>query len=169
MTLGARRFFRLLALGSAHENLYATVATNPPIFAACQTSSSTFARDCERVLGTLVLTPVPAPTPTTDPAYARQLSQVLSTLNRARTTLSQQLALARTGPEQARIAARLAGAHLTAAISVSRLNAGAAQAVNRRLLAALQLTARAYGKLSVSATAANASAYGHRATGCASR
>ena len=97
VTLGARRFFRLLALGSAHENLYATVATNPPIFAACQTSSSTFARDCERVLGTLVLTPVPAPAPTTDPAYARQLSRVLSTLNRARTTLSQQLALARTG------------------------------------------------------------------------
>ena len=31
--------------------------------------------------------------------------------------------------------------------------------MNRRLLAALQLTARAYGKLAVSATAANASAY----------
>ena len=161
VTLGARRFFRLLALGSAHhENLYATIATNPPIFAACQTSSSAFARDCERVLGTLVLTPVASPAPTTDPAYARQLSQVLSTLNQARGTVSHQLSLASTGPEQARAASRLAAAHLTAAISVSHLNAGAAAAVNRRLLAALQLTARAYGKLAVAATAANAGAYG---------
>jgi DNA polymerase III delta prime subunit len=159
VTLGARRFLRLFALGSAHENLYAAIATNPPIFAACQTSSSAFARDCERVLGTLVLRPVASPAPTTDPAYARQLSQVLSTLNQARGTVSHQLALARTGPEQARAAAKLAAAHVTAAISVSHLNAGAAAGVNRRLLAALQLTARAYGSLAAAATGANAGAY----------
>ena len=159
VTLGARRFLRLLALGSAHENLYATFATNPPIFAACQTSSGAFARDCERVLGTLVLTPAASPAPTADPAYARQLSRVFSTLNQTRGTVSHQLALARTGPEQAKAAANLAAAHLIAAISVSHLNAGAAAAVNRGLLAALQGTARAYANLAVAAKDANAAAY----------
>jgi hypothetical protein len=114
------------------------------------------------VLGTLVLAraaPPAPPAPTTDPAYARQLSQILSTLNQARGTVSHQLARASTGPEQARAAAKLSAAHLTAANSVSHLNAGAAAVVNRRLLAALQLTARAYGNLAVAATTANAAAY----------
>jgi DNA polymerase III delta prime subunit len=159
VTLGTRRFLRLFALASAQENLYITAAANPPIFAACQTSSVAFARDCERVLGTLELAPAPAATATADPAYAQQLSQILSILNRARAAWSHQLAIARTAPEQARAVAKLAGAHLTAALSVSRLKAGAAETVNRSLLAALVSTARAYAKLSVAATAANGRAY----------
>jgi hypothetical protein len=91
--------------------------------------------------------------------YARKLSQALSTLDQARTKFSRQLALARTGPEQARAAANMAAAHLLAAIAVSHLNAGLAAAVNRKLLAGLDRTASAYGKLTTAATAANASAY----------
>jgi hypothetical protein len=158
VTLGARRFYRVLSLQQAHESLYVSAATGERAVAACQTASATFARDCERVLSTLVLTAVPAAS-SPDPAYAQKLTRVLNTLNQARTKISRQLALARTGPEQARAAANMTAAHLSAATSVSHLNAGSAASVNRRLLAALDRTARAYGTLATAATAANTSAY----------
>jgi hypothetical protein len=159
--LGSGHFYRLLALSSAHEALYASAGTSPELVAACQSASAAFAGDCERVLATLALTPTPAPAPApiADPAYARQLSAALAELNRSRTSLSRTLALAQTAAAQARAAASLAAVHLVAANAIARLKGGSATAVNRELVRALRGAAIAYARLAQAATRGNGTAY----------
>jgi SWI/SNF-related matrix-associated actin-dependent regulator 1 of chromatin subfamily A len=159
--LGSGHFYRLLALSSAHEALYASAGTSPELVAACQSASAAFAGDCERVLATLALTPTPAPAPApiADPAYARQLSAALAELNRSRTSLSRTLALAQTAAAQARAAASLAAVHLVAANAIARLKGGSATAANRELVRALRGAAIAYARLAQAATRGNGTAY----------
>ena len=158
VALGANRFYRVLALGRAQEDVYALPAAQGTVVGICKTASSAFAQSCERVLATVALAPVSGPG-SAALTYTRALSLILTTLNRTRTHLSTQLAQAANASSQSQALQGLASAHGTVAREVAALPSDGAGAANRALAAALSQAAGAYAGLAQAAQRKDAGAY----------
>jgi hypothetical protein len=151
-----RRYLNLLPQGAAApETVYALPTTAGTVIASCvaPTANATlFASTCERAVGSLRLQSAEAVTLTANPAFARALGGVVTTLDAARGADGRRLAAARHPADQAAAARRLAQAHEAAAKSAARLSPGPVGSdANAAIVAALQRLGSAYGSLAQAA------------------
>ena len=147
--LGAQLLYRLAAPGATGTTVFALPSLRATVIAACEPRSPGFSSQCTQVLSTLTLTPGALLPTAVQSAYLRRLDRALGTLDAVRARLRPQLRRAPGATVRARIAARLAAAHLIAASTVGGLRAGPADALNRRLAAVLRAAAVAYARLSM--------------------
>jgi len=163
VTLGAQRFYRLLDSGVSHggggEAAYVLSTGGRTVVAVCRAAGRPFASLCERVLATLVVTPVNvAPSPLST-AYATGLNTILGSLAASQKAWLAQLSAARTATRQASAASALAAVYSKAAKAVSGLPAGGAASINSSLAAALSRMSSVYVGLDRAAASGSSRAY----------
>jgi ATPase family associated with various cellular activities (AAA) len=148
--LGSLSFYRYVTpAGGTGELVYATPTTGGTLVGVC-TAPAGDARattGCEQILGTVRLSSGSILGTAGGASYALALNAVIANLNAARSRIGPQLASAHTAALQATTASQLAAADASAALAVSKLNPGLANAVNTQLAAALRASAGAYGAL----------------------
>ena len=133
----------------ASQSIYAMPTTAGTVIGVCRpvATSSAFAGDCERVLGTLRLASGQAIPLILSATYARTVNSVITRLNSVRSSAGRQLAAATTAHAQATAATLLQKADSQAASSLAHLSTGGASVANTALAHALLVTADAYGAL----------------------
>jgi outer membrane biosynthesis protein TonB len=151
-----RRYLNLLPQGAAApETVYALPTTAGTVIASCiapAVNATLFASTCERAVGSLRLTSAAALTLTANPAFAKALGGVVTTLDSARGADGRRLAAARRPVDQATAARGLARAHDAAASSAARLSPGPVGAdANAAIVAALHRLGSAYASLAQAA------------------
>ena len=159
-----RRYLNLLPRGAAEpETVYALPTTAGTVVASCvapNADATLFASTCERAVSSLRLQAADALTLTANPAFARALGRVITTLGAARTADGRRLETARRPTDQAAAARRLALAHDTAASAASRLAPGPIGAdANAAIVAALRRLGSAYASLAGAAQGENKHQY----------
>jgi serine/threonine protein kinase len=152
-----RRYLNLLPRGApAPETVYALPTTAGTVVASCvapNVDPTLFASTCERAVSSLRLRSAEVLSPTANPAFARALGRVITTLGAARAADGRRLVAARRPGDQAAAARRLALAHETAASAAAGLASGPIGAdANTAIVAALHRLGSAYASLARAAT-----------------
>ena len=164
VTLDGAQFYRYLGLTvkGAHGNVYALPTKIGTVLAACmlQDGGALFAADCERVIGTLALTPGSVLGLGPSPSVADGLKDAVSKLDGEIGKDGAQLGKAKKPGAQARASDALASAYQQAGSSILQLaTPPAATAAVTALANALQTTGTHYAALATAARTNNDGKY----------